>query len=68
MGDFTKPQQKYAGSGENDNMIIAVIFNLVNATFLKFSCILIGFVSTQIFNFKQTTILQIYLKFSKIQV
>ena len=26
MGDFTQPQQKYAGTGENCNIAIAVIF------------------------------------------
>ena len=26
MGDFTQPQQKYAGTGENYNFAIAVIF------------------------------------------
>ena len=26
MGDFTQPQQKYAGTGENCNFAIAVIF------------------------------------------
>ena len=26
MGDFTQPQQKYAGAGENCNIAITVIF------------------------------------------
>ena len=26
LGDFTQPQQKYAGTGENCNIAIAVIF------------------------------------------
>ena len=26
MGDFTQPQQKYAGTGENCNIAIAIIF------------------------------------------
>ena len=26
MGDFTQPQQKYAGTGENCNIASAVIF------------------------------------------
>ena len=26
MGDFTQPQQKYAGTGENCNIAIVVIF------------------------------------------
>ena len=26
MGDFTQPQQKYAGTGENCNIAIAVSF------------------------------------------
>ena len=26
MGDFTQPQQKYAGTGENCNIAIPVIF------------------------------------------
>ena len=30
MGDSTKPQQKYAGTGENCNIVIAVIFTLYN--------------------------------------
>ena len=38
MGEFTQPQQRYTGT--------------VNKTFLKFSCILFGFVSTQILNLR----------------
>ena len=33
MGDFTQPQQKYAGSGENYNIVIAVFFYPENKTF-----------------------------------
>ena len=38
MGEFTQPQQKYAGTGENCNIVIAVIFYPVNK--LKFRDIL----------------------------
>ena len=40
MGDFTQPQQKYAGTGENCNIAIPVIFYPV----LK---LLFGCISTQ---------------------
>ena len=33
IGDSTSPQQKYAGTGENYNIVIAVIFYPVNQTF-----------------------------------
>jgi len=32
MGDFTQPQQKYAGTGENCNIAIPVIFHPVIKT------------------------------------
>ena len=32
MSDSTKPQQNYAGTGENRNIVIAVIFYLVIKT------------------------------------
>ena len=61
MGDFTQPQQKYAGTGENCNIAIPVIFYPVIKT-------LFGYVSTQILILEQKTILQICLKLSKNQV
>ena len=45
MGDFTEPQQKYAGTGENCNIVITVIFYQVNKT-NQFLYILFEFVST----------------------
>ena len=31
MGDFTQPQQKYAGSGENCNIaILAIYYSVIN--------------------------------------
>ena len=50
MGDFTQPQQKYAGTGENCNIVIVIIFYPIIQTFLIFLCLLFGFVSTQILN------------------
>ena len=47
MGDSTLPQQKYAGTGENSNIVITVICYNVIQTFWDFSCTLFGFVSTQ---------------------
>ena len=32
MGDFTQPQQKYAGTGKNCNVSIPVIFYIVKKT------------------------------------
>ena len=29
MGDFTQPQQKYAGTGENCNIAIPVIYPVI---------------------------------------
>ena len=34
MGDFTQPQQKYAGTGENCNIAIPLIFSS-NKNFMK---------------------------------
>ena len=48
MGDTTK----YAGTGENCNIVITAIFPPVNKIFWKFSCILFEFVSTQILKCK----------------
>ena len=39
MGDFTQPQQKYAGTGENCNIAIAVIFYPGIKTLQKILCI-----------------------------
>ena len=33
MGDFTKPQQKFAAAGENCDFVIAVNFHPVQRTF-----------------------------------
>ena len=33
MGDFTKPQQKYAGTGEIYNIVVTAILCPVNKTF-----------------------------------
>ena len=48
MGDSTWPHQKHAGTGENRDIVIAVILYPVNQTFWIFLCILFGLVSTQI--------------------
>ena len=50
MGDFPNPQQKYAGTGENTNIVIVVIFLLQIKLSKKFSSKLFGIVSTQILN------------------
>ena len=43
---------KYAGTSENCNIVIAVIFYPVNQSIWNFVCILFGFVSTQIQNLR----------------
>ena len=48
MGEFIQAQKKYAGTGENCNIVITFIFYPVNKTFWK--CIIFGFVNTLIFN------------------
>ena len=40
MGDFTQPEQKYAGTGENYNIAIPVIFYPVIKTLWKFVLII----------------------------
>ena len=35
FGDFTQPQQKYAGTGENCNIVIPFIFLSSNKNFMK---------------------------------
>ena len=52
MGDFTQPQQKYAGIAENCNIVIPVIFYPVIKTLRKFLCLLKRCVSTQIWNLR----------------
>ena len=52
MGDFTQPQQKYAGTGENCNIAIPVIFYPVIKSLWKLLCLLFGCVSTQILNLR----------------
>ena len=52
MGDFPKPQQKYAGTGGNGNFEIAVILSSEIKTLWKLLCILFGCVSTQISNLR----------------
>ena len=44
MGDFTQPQQKYAGTGENYNIAIPVFFY----PGIKTLCLLFGYVNTRI--------------------
>ena len=39
MGDFTQPQQNYAGTGENCNIAIALIYYPGIKTLWKFLCI-----------------------------
>ena len=50
MVDYTQPQQKIAGNGENCNIVVAVIFNPANQSFWNLLCILFGFVRTKILN------------------
>ena len=52
MGDFTQPQQKYAGTGENCKIAIPVIFYPVIKYLCKLLCLLFGCVSTQILNLR----------------
>ena len=52
MGDLTRPQQKYDGTGENRNIAIPVIFYPVIKTLWKYLCWLFGCVSTQILNLR----------------
>ena len=52
MGDFTQPQQKYAGTGENCNIAIPVIFYPVRKSLRKLLCISFGCVGTQILNLR----------------
>ena len=72
MGDFTQPQQKYAGTGENCYIAIAVIFYSVIKTLWKLLCLLFGFCHTQILNlrakFNFANMLEIIQKSGKLRV
>ena len=41
MGDFTQPQQKYAGTSENCNIAIPVFFLSSNKNFMKIFVLII---------------------------